>query len=60
MDYYNCRCTIHNQSCILNEDEMNSNPHKYCDNIHNIFINEENIKKLKLNREASITEREEK
>lgn len=60
VDYYNCRCTIHNQSCILNEDEMNINPHKYCDNIHNIFIDEENIKKLKLNREASITEREEK
>lgn len=59
-DYYNCRCTIHNQSCILSDKEIDIEPHKYCNNIHNIFIDELNIKNLKLNRESSITERSEK
>ena len=60
IDYYNCRCVAHNQSCVLNEDEINTNPHKYCNNINNIFIDEEEFKNLKLNKESSLAERKEK
>jgi len=60
IDYYNCRCISHNQSCVLNEDEIQFNPHKYCNNIYNIFIDEIEFKNLKLNREASIAERKDK
>ncbi|MBO5388624.1 MAG: hypothetical protein J6A59_10870 [Lachnospiraceae bacterium] len=60
LDYYNCRCAEHNQNCILNEDEMLNTPHKYCNNIHNIFVDELEIKNLKLNREASVAERKDK
>ena len=57
LDYYNCRCTIHNQSCILNEDEMKIAPHKYCNNMRNIFVDEIDFKYVKLNREASAADK---
>lgn len=56
-NYYNCRCTIHNQSCILNEDEMDISPHKYCNNIRSIFIDEVDFESVKLNRESSLADK---
>ena len=54
--YYNCRCSEHNQNCVLNNLEISNNPHIYCNNVHNLFVDITRVDDLKINREASYNE----
>lgn len=54
--YYNCRCSEHNQNCVLSNIEISNNPHIYCNNVHNLFVDISKVNDLKINREASYNE----
>ena len=54
--YYNCRCSEHNQNCVLSNREIANNPHIYCNNVNNLFVDMTKIVDLKINREASYRE----